>query len=96
MRRIAVLGFLVFAVSVVTGIMNVTEDWNGIPVRVGGLELAITIYPPFILGLLAAVWIGPTWGILPVLRGEPRRRRSSAASPRSEPCCSRSPAPSSC
>jgi diguanylate cyclase (GGDEF)-like protein len=65
MRRIALLGFLVFAVSVVTGILNVTEDWNGILVRIGGLDFAITIYPPFILGLLAAVWIGPTWGILP-------------------------------
>ena len=65
MRRIAALGSLVFAISVVTGIMNVTEDWNGIPVRFGGLELPITFYPPFVLGLLAAVWIGPTWGILP-------------------------------
>ena len=65
MRRIAALGSLVFAISVVTGIMNVTEDWNGVPVRFGGLELPITFYPPFVLGLLAAVWIGPTWGILP-------------------------------
>jgi diguanylate cyclase (GGDEF)-like protein len=65
MRRIAALGFLVFAISVVTGILNVTQDWNGIPVRVAGTEVPVTIYPPFVLGLLAAVWIGPTWGILP-------------------------------
>jgi diguanylate cyclase len=65
MRRIAALGLLVFAVSVATGILNVTENWNAIPIRVGGFETAITFYPPFILGLLAAVWIGPTWGMLP-------------------------------
>jgi diguanylate cyclase len=66
MRRIAAVGALVFVVSVATGIANVAFDWNGIPVRLGGVEFAITVYPPFVIGLLAAVWIGPTWGIVPV------------------------------
>ena len=25
----------------------------------------MTIYPPFVLSLLAAVWLGPTWGLVP-------------------------------
>ena len=65
MRRIAALGFLVLAVSMVTGILNETWDWNGIPVRLGPVEVPVTVYPPFVLSLLAAVWLGPTWGLVP-------------------------------
>jgi diguanylate cyclase (GGDEF)-like protein len=43
----------------------VTWDWNGIPVRIGSLEVPVTIYPPFVLSLLSAVWLGPTWGLVP-------------------------------
>jgi len=65
MRRIAALGVLVLAVSMVTGVLNVTWDWNGIPIRLGAVELPVTIYPPFVLSLLAALWLGPTWGLVP-------------------------------
>ncbi len=64
-RRIAALGLVVLAIAVVTGILNVTWDWNGIPLRIGSLELPITVYPPFVLSLLSAVWVGPTWGLVP-------------------------------
>jgi len=56
---------VVLAVSMVTGVLNVAWDWNGIPLRLGGGELPVTIYPPFVLSLLAAVWLGPTWGLVP-------------------------------
>jgi diguanylate cyclase (GGDEF)-like protein len=65
MRRIAALGVVVLGVSLATGILNVTWDWNGIPVRIGRVEVPVTIYPPFVLSLLAAVWLGPTWGLVP-------------------------------
>ena len=65
MRRIAVLGGVILAVSLVTGILNVTLDWNGIPVPLGPVEVPVTVYPPFVLSLLAAVWLGPTWGLVP-------------------------------
>ena len=65
MRRIAVLGVVVLAASLVTGILNVTLDWNGVPVPLGPVEVPVTIYPPFVLSLLAAVWLGPTWGLVP-------------------------------
>ena len=64
-RRIALLGLLVQLVAVTTGILNVTWDWNGIPLRLGRFELAVTVYPPFVLSLLSAVWLGPTWGLVP-------------------------------
>jgi diguanylate cyclase (GGDEF)-like protein len=65
MRRIAGLGVVILAVSMATGILNVTWDWNGIPVRLGPLVLPVTVYPPFVLSLLAAIWLGPTWGLVP-------------------------------
>jgi diguanylate cyclase (GGDEF)-like protein len=65
MRRIAALGVLVLAISLATGILNVTWDWNGIPVPLGPVEVPVTVYPPFVLSLLAAVWLGPTWGLVP-------------------------------
>jgi diguanylate cyclase (GGDEF)-like protein len=65
MRRIALLGAVVLAVSLATGVLNVTLDWNGIPVPLGPLEVPVTVYPPFVLSLLAAVWLGPTWGLVP-------------------------------
>ena len=64
-RRIALLGLAVLLVAVATGILNVTWDWNGIPLHLGGFELAVTVYPPFVLSLLSAVWLGPTWGLVP-------------------------------
>ena len=65
MRRIALLGLVVHLVAIATGILNVTWNWNGIPVSVGAFEVPVTVYPPFILSLLTAVWLGPTWGLVP-------------------------------
>jgi diguanylate cyclase (GGDEF)-like protein len=65
MRRIAALGLLVHAIAIATGILNVTLSWNGIPFAVGGIDFAVTIFPAYVLSLLAAVWVGPTWGLLP-------------------------------
>jgi diguanylate cyclase (GGDEF)-like protein len=71
MRKIAALGVIVLGVSVVTGILNVVWDWNGIPVplQLGPFQAAITVYPPFVLSLLSAVWLGPTWGLMPAYAG---------------------------
>ena len=93
MRRIAALGVLV-----VLGGRHGHRD----PQRDLGLErharcasarfeVPVTIYPPFVLSLLAAIWLGPTWGLVPAyaanLAGalvsgpQPRGRRSSSRSP---------------
>jgi uncharacterized membrane protein YdjX (TVP38/TMEM64 family) len=65
MQRIALLGVLVLGVSTLTGILNVTRDWNALPLRLGPFEVPVTIYPAFILSLLSAIWLGPTWGLVP-------------------------------
>jgi diguanylate cyclase (GGDEF)-like protein len=82
MRRIAALGVVVLAVSMATGILNVAWDWNGIPVPVGPLDVPITIYPPFVLSLLAAVWLGPTWGLVPAYAANLASGLTGGLSPR--------------
>ena len=32
---------------------------------IGPLRIELTFYPPLVLSLLCAVWLGPTWGIVP-------------------------------
>jgi diguanylate cyclase (GGDEF)-like protein len=65
MRRIALAMLGVLGVATATGILNVTQDWNGLPLRLGPFEVPVTIYPPFVLSLVAAIWLGPTWGLVP-------------------------------
>jgi diguanylate cyclase (GGDEF)-like protein len=65
MRRIAAVGLAVNLLSVGTAAMNVAFGWNGLPVRVGPAELSLTVYPPLLLSVLAAVWIGPGYGVVP-------------------------------
>lgn len=65
MRRVAAAMLAVLGVATLTGILNVTWDWNALPLRLGPFEVPVTVYPPFVLSLLAAVWIGPSWGLVP-------------------------------
>jgi diguanylate cyclase len=64
-RRIAAVWLIVNLVSVLTGVLNVTRGWNAIPVTIGPLRFELTVYPPLVLGLACAVWLGPFWGIVP-------------------------------
>jgi diguanylate cyclase (GGDEF)-like protein len=64
-RRLALIGVAVLGISAWTGMLNVTQDWNALPLRLGPFEVPVTIYPPFVLSLLAALWLGPTWGLVP-------------------------------
>jgi diguanylate cyclase (GGDEF)-like protein len=64
-RRIALVALALLAIATATGILNVTQDWNALPLRLGPFEVPVTIYPPFVVSLLAAIWLGPTWGLVP-------------------------------
>jgi diguanylate cyclase (GGDEF)-like protein len=64
-RRIAAIGVVVQLLAMVTGALNVSWGWNGVPVHLGRFELPVTIYPPYLLSLLSAVWLGPQWGLVP-------------------------------
>ncbi len=64
-RRVVAAWVLINVISVVTGVLNVQWGWNAMPVAIGPLRIELTFYPPLVLGLLCAVWLGPTWGIVP-------------------------------
>jgi heme A synthase len=74
MRRVALVMLAVLGVATLTGILNVTLDWNALPLRLGPFEVPVTVYPPFVLSLLAAVWVGPTWGLVPAYARTSRER----------------------
>ena len=66
LRGVVALWFVVLLVSAVTGALNVTQDWSGVPFDILGVDFAITIYPPFVLSVLLVIWLGPAWGALPI------------------------------
>jgi diguanylate cyclase (GGDEF)-like protein len=65
MRRIAMLAVPAGALAIATGILNAQLDWNGLQVPLGPAWLDVTLYPPLLISVLAALWLGPAWGIIP-------------------------------
>jgi len=66
LRRIGVLWLGLIAACLATGFLNVELAWNAIRVEILGLPFDLTISPPFLFSVLAALWLGPTWGALPI------------------------------
>lgn len=64
-QRLALAWLALNLASVATGVLNVTLGWNGFEVTLFGLKLDLTLYPPLVLAGLAAVWLGPAWGVVP-------------------------------
>ncbi len=63
--RLVLVGLGVNLAAIVTGLLNVHFDWNGIAVPVGQLVIDLTVYPPIVISVLSVVWVGPTWGLVP-------------------------------
>ncbi|MBT0962362.1 sensor domain-containing diguanylate cyclase [Denitromonas iodatirespirans] len=51
--------------SVGLGLVAVIFEWSGLPLRFGGVEVYITIYPPLLICLLLALAFGWWWGAIP-------------------------------
>jgi diguanylate cyclase (GGDEF)-like protein len=66
LRGVAALWCLIVVLSMVTGALNVTQNWSGVPLDILGVDFAVTIYPPFVLSVLLVIWLGPAWGALPI------------------------------
>ncbi|MFI5078471.1 MAG: hypothetical protein ACHQRO_14065, partial [Vicinamibacteria bacterium] len=64
-QRVTALAVALNAAAIATAILNVELGWNGVPLPFGPPWLDVTIYPPLLISVVAAVWLGPTWGILP-------------------------------
>ena len=59
---VRVAWLMVGLLAVLLAYFEARLDWSGIPIRVAGIDLALTIYPPLILTLLLTLWVGPSWG----------------------------------
>jgi diguanylate cyclase (GGDEF)-like protein len=66
LRAVAAVWLASLLFSVATGVLNVSMGWNGVPVEVFGLVIDVTVYPPFVIAVLAALWLGPVWGGIPI------------------------------
>lgn len=64
--RISLLWLSGLVLSLATSLLNVEMGWNGIPISIFGIHLELTIYPPLIFSILAAIWLGPGWGLVPI------------------------------
>jgi diguanylate cyclase (GGDEF)-like protein len=65
-RRVAALWVLAVAASIATAAANVVFGWNALELRVFGLPVDVTLYPPFLLSVLMVLWLGPTWGAVAI------------------------------
>ncbi|HVS14392.1 MAG TPA: hypothetical protein VMV46_10725 [Thermoanaerobaculia bacterium] len=61
-RRVLGLWLLAVAASVVGGVLNVRLGWNAVPFELAGLSFDLTSYPPLLIAVLLALWIGPATG----------------------------------
>jgi diguanylate cyclase (GGDEF)-like protein len=51
--------------AVLLAVLEARLDWSGLPVRVGGITVGVSVYPPLSIALLLAIWLGPLYGVLP-------------------------------
>lgn len=65
--RIGILGGWLASVglSIVLGLMTVVQQWSGLPLSFGGLEIYITVYPPLLICLWWTLNFGWWWGAVP-------------------------------
>ena len=64
-RRVVLLWSVLCATSI--GAALATANLHSIPVNLGPVHFNFTIYPPLTICLLIALWLGPTWGIIPAV-----------------------------
>jgi len=63
--RMLLLLWLVATLSCIAlGICQVNVGWNGIPIRLGPVRLAMTIYPPLTICVWMVFWLGFEWAFL--------------------------------
>jgi diguanylate cyclase (GGDEF)-like protein len=59
------LWLLSLAASIALGLATVILHWSGLPVRLGGIELYVTVYPPPVICMLWTLTCGWWWGAVP-------------------------------
>lgn len=50
------------ALSVVLAVAEARFGWSAVPVSIGAVTISVSVYPPVVLSVLIAFWLGPTFG----------------------------------
>jgi diguanylate cyclase (GGDEF)-like protein len=66
LRPVVALWALALATSIAAGIANVVLGWNGLEMSILGMPFDVTAYPPFVISILLALWLGPAWAAIPI------------------------------
>lgn len=53
------------ALAIALALLEARYDWSALPLQVGPVTVGFTIYPPLTVVLLLAIWLGPSWGMVP-------------------------------
>lgn len=53
------------ALGIGLGLASIAYEWSGLPLRFGGVDIYITLYPPLIFCTLWVLWFGFWWGFVP-------------------------------
>lgn len=64
-RRAAAAWLLASLLSIALAVVEARAGWSALPVHVGPVRVWVTVYPPLLITLLLAVWLGPMWGLVP-------------------------------
>jgi diguanylate cyclase (GGDEF)-like protein len=65
MRRVLLFWLSLSALAIISALLEAKFNWSGMPISVGGVTIGLTIYPPVLLTVPLALWLGPIWGALP-------------------------------
>ncbi|MBE9609247.1 GGDEF domain-containing protein [Chitinilyticum piscinae] len=64
-RRLWLWWGLTIIACITLGVQVVQSHWSGVPLRFGGVDFYITVYPPLLLCVLWTLWFGVSWGAIP-------------------------------
>jgi len=66
-QMLCILGiWLVLTVICVgLGLLTVTEQWSGLPLNFGGVDIYVSVYPPLVICMLLTLCLGWWWGAIP-------------------------------
>jgi signal transduction histidine kinase len=53
------------ALGIGLGLASIAYGWSGLPLRFGGVDIYVTVYPPLIFCTLWVLWFGFWWGFVP-------------------------------
>lgn len=64
-RRLFAIWLMVCFATIPSGLLTRIMEWSSLPIRVGGVEVFVTIYLPLVACVPLVLWFGYLWGAIP-------------------------------